>query len=200
MYIVYKTTNKINGKIYVGVHNGSNLDYLGSGKYLNDAIKHYGSNAFEKVILHECLTKQEALEIEASIVTPEFIAREDTYNLVVGGGMPPTFCGEDHWAFGKKRPDSSKRMKEANPSAKQKGERHWSRNTVHVIDEHGNIFRVRKDDPRYVSGELKHMNAGKKPYYTGKTMPLKVCPHCGHQGSGGSMKRWHFDNCRKVND
>jgi len=25
----------------------------------------------------------------------------------------------------------------------------------------------------------------------------RECPHCGKIGSGGSMNRWHFDNCKK---
>lgn len=24
------------------------------------------------------------------------------------------------------------------------------------------------------------------------------CPHCGHTGGGGNMKRYHFDNCSKI--
>jgi hypothetical protein len=26
----------------------------------------------------------------------------------------------------------------------------------------------------------------------------KTCPYCGKIGAGGSMKRWHFDNCKGV--
>jgi len=25
----------------------------------------------------------------------------------------------------------------------------------------------------------------------------KVCPHCGHVGRGGTMSRWHFENCKE---
>ena len=39
-YIVYKTTNKINGKIYVGMHETNKINdvYLGSGWNLLQAI------------------------------------------------------------------------------------------------------------------------------------------------------------------
>lgn len=26
----------------------------------------------------------------------------------------------------------------------------------------------------------------------------RTCPHCGKNGGGGSMSRWHFDNCRRA--
>lgn len=34
-----------------------------------------------------------------------------------------------------------------------------------------------------------------------KRQPYKsmVCPHCGKTGAGGSMSRWHFDNCKVLN-
>ena len=31
---------------------------------------------------------------------------------------------------------------------------------------------------------------------TGIPLKLETCPHCGTIGGGGSMRRWHFDNCR----
>lgn len=27
-------------------------------------------------------------------------------------------------------------------------------------------------------------------------MKLRVCPHCGKEGKGGNMSRYHFDNCK----
>jgi hypothetical protein len=43
-YFIYKTTNLLNGKYYIGMHVTNQIDdgYLGSGKYLNNAIKKYG--------------------------------------------------------------------------------------------------------------------------------------------------------------
>lgn len=213
MYIVYKTTNTKNGKIYVGVHNGSNEDYLGSGKYLNDAIKSYGKETFVRETLFEYKTVEEALAKEAEIVTDEFIQREDTYNLVIGGGLPPSGLGKNY----PPRPDASKRMKENNPH-NLPHVREMNRTTVTVRDKDGNCFRVKQDDSRYLSGELIHINKGKitvrdksgkrfsvykddPRYLSGElvmqTKGIKItCPHCNFTGGISSTKRWHFDNCR----
>jgi len=29
-------------------------------------------------------------------------------------------------------------------------------------------------------------------------MKTKICPHCGTEGKGGNMSRYHFDNCKTI--
>jgi hypothetical protein len=86
-FYLYRTTNLINGKIYVGVHKTSNLEdgYIGSGKVLNRAIEKYGIENFRKDILEFFDTAKEMFAKEKEIVTEEFLLREDTYNLKHGG-------------------------------------------------------------------------------------------------------------------
>jgi len=52
--VIYKTTNLINGKIYVGQDKNNNNLYLGSGTAIKRAIKKYGKENFRREILEEC--------------------------------------------------------------------------------------------------------------------------------------------------
>ena len=52
--VIYKTTNLINGKIYIGKDSKNNPKYLGSGIIIISAIKKYGKENFKKEILEKC--------------------------------------------------------------------------------------------------------------------------------------------------
>ena len=86
-YTIYKITNKLNGKIYVGKHQTKDLNdgYMGSGKLLRRAIAKYGIENFKKEILFQFDSETEMNSKEAELVTEEFCLREDTYNLCEGG-------------------------------------------------------------------------------------------------------------------
>lgn len=102
-YIVYKTTNKINGKVYVGVHK-MDLDnpdsYIGHGVTKKDkkksvkvgfpaAVRKYGYNNFIREILFVYPDTYngflEAYKKEAEIVTEDWVKSNDNYNLTIGG-------------------------------------------------------------------------------------------------------------------
>ena len=105
-YIVYLTTNKINNKIYIGVHKTEDPNvfdgYIGCGAYINkpssynkgkthlhNAILKYGTSAFHRITLRVFDSLEDALDLESWLVTKDFIKRSDTYNMTVGGEIPP---------------------------------------------------------------------------------------------------------------
>jgi len=49
--IIYKSTNLVNGKFYVGQDSKNYPDYYGSGLILKIAIDKYGKDNFKKEIL-----------------------------------------------------------------------------------------------------------------------------------------------------
>lgn len=104
-YIVYKTTNLINNKIYIGVHR-TDIDradpYIGCGIYSDKCIKKkylfhkavakYGYKNFKRETLFEYPDTEEgklqAYKKEAELVNREFLKRKDVYNSCLGGKVP----------------------------------------------------------------------------------------------------------------
>lgn len=61
MSIIYKTTNIINNKIYISVHNNTNPKYLGSDEKLKRAIKKYGKENFIRETIEEFDTLEDSV-------------------------------------------------------------------------------------------------------------------------------------------
>ena len=88
MYILYKTTNLVNNKIYIGIHKTKSPDvfdgYYGSGIALKKALKKYGKKYFIRETLHTFNSKKQAYIKEAKIVNHFFI-QLNNYNMRIGG-------------------------------------------------------------------------------------------------------------------
>lgn len=85
---VYKTTNLVNGKIYVGQHRCPTFDtnYYGSGANILKAIDKYGIDSFKCELIEECSNDQELNEKEIFyIALYDSTDRNKGYNLTAGG-------------------------------------------------------------------------------------------------------------------
>ena len=82
-YYIYKITNIINQKYYIGAHKTSNIkdNYFGSGVGLKRAIKKYGKENFIKEIICFCEDENDMYSREKEIVT----LNENSYNMTNGG-------------------------------------------------------------------------------------------------------------------
>ena len=84
--IIYKITNLINNKIYIGKSKYNNLDYYGSGMLINFAIKKYGKENFKREILCECSLQEELNEMERYWIQKlNATNKKIGYNKSVGG-------------------------------------------------------------------------------------------------------------------
>jgi hypothetical protein len=82
-YLIYKLTNKHNGKIYIGCHKTINIDdgYMGSGKLLDKVRSKYGVDCFDKEILFDYSSAEEMFKKESELIE----LGPQSYNLKMGG-------------------------------------------------------------------------------------------------------------------
>lgn len=93
-YYVYKITNKINGKFYIGKRqtNATHISmdlYMGSGIRIKAAIKKYGIENFHKEVLGVCTTLDLLNILEKLEITEDLVNNPNCYNLMVGGRQGP---------------------------------------------------------------------------------------------------------------
>lgn len=85
---IYRTTNLINGKQYIGKHKSCEFDpdYKGSGKILKEAYAKYGWSNFESEMLCPCFSKAELNSEEIFIISYfDAISSNRYYNIAKGG-------------------------------------------------------------------------------------------------------------------
>lgn len=85
--IVYKVTNQLNQKSYIGQTRKIKQfkNYYGSGKLIKQAITKNGRENFVKEILFECFTQEELDEKEVKAIIEHRSFAPEGYNLAEGG-------------------------------------------------------------------------------------------------------------------
>ena len=86
-HFIYKTTNLLNEKFYVGMHSTDNLEdgYVGSGKRLGYSIRKYGLENHKFEILEFLSSREELKKREAEVVNEEMLKHPLCMNLKFGG-------------------------------------------------------------------------------------------------------------------
>ena len=192
-YILYETTNLVNGKKYRGIHKTNNLEdgYLGSGTALKLAVKKYGEENFSRDIIEFCETYDELLIKESVYVDDEWVKDKSNYNLKTGG-QSGILSQESRYKIS----ETLKRKYESGEINKVYGPL--------SIDHKESISKTLKNKYLYTTHNRLGMdpwNKGTKglqdAWNKGKEMVKTECPYCGKFVDIGNGKRWHFDKCKE---
>lgn len=122
-HYVYRITNKINGRYYIGMRSTDNEDdssYMGSGKRIGYEKKKHGIENFTKEIIEFLPSRKEAGEKEKELVNEETLKDSLCLNLKKGGEYSPGTYGKKYSEESRKKmsewertPEMRKRMAKA---------------------------------------------------------------------------------------
>lgn len=171
---IYMIVNKINGKTYIGQRkfNGEwyKDKYMGSGKKLASAKKHYGIESFEKFLVQYVPTKDEASKQEIFWISEYRKRGKAEYNIANGGdggGVPGHIVSET----------ARKKIGEAN-SKRMKGNIPWNKGKKlpsHIVSEETKKKISEALKGKHPSEEarkkMSEVKKGTVPWNKGKKLP-----------------------------
>lgn len=136
VHTIYKTTNLVNGKFYIGVHKTDDPqdEYLGSGKLIRLAVAKYGEQNFRKEILFEFSDESEAFKKEEELVEQNR-GNPLSYNLRKGGAGGFDYMNRNGFSsIGGKHSWAGKKIKwEQNPESRRKQDEASRRNIAIAV-------------------------------------------------------------------
>ena len=197
MYYIYRITNKINGKTYIGQHKYKKLNdsYMGSGKLIKLAKKKYGVENFEKEILEFDIPDVVlANDWEQMYILFERTKGKAEYNIADGGGGSPGVIG--YWCGKHLTIETRRKLSESHKgnqpseetrrkmSETRKGKKHSEEWTKKISEAHKG--RKLSEEHRRKLSEAKK---GKTPWNKGKK---------GSQQAWNKGKHWKFVDGKQV--
>lgn len=122
---IYETTNLVNGKTYIGKKQGEfDKTYYGSGMILKRALKKYGKENFEVIVLSSYNSEDDLNNAEVTFIE----TRNPCYNIARGGAGGDTLARADaeykHEVIGKR----AKGLKNAWNNVSDEQRRQWGEN------------------------------------------------------------------------
>jgi len=207
-YTIYRATNTVNGKVYIGftAHwpqriNGHNYDRRygnAENKAFYNAIKKHGWDAF----VWDALYQSQDFEHTLKVMEPHFI---DEYRSWVGfedcNGYNITRGGEGTTGW-KRSPELIESHRQQMKGRKQSAE-HVAKRALAL---RGRIFPAQQGKKHTEESRKKMSNALKgKPKSESHKLSMKnrpqdtkilTCVHCGKIGDYKNMNRWHMDRCK----
>ena len=222
IYSIYRFVNQINGKCYVGFTQDIKKRYDNHKAYskIKDtpfykAIRKYGWDNFDFEILYQSFDKEHCLnEMESFFIRENNSYGHTGYNLTFGGEGGSRPMSEYVKKKVSKRMKGKISVKDVHGNFYQVSRddpRYLSGELVGVNkgikpskETLTKLSEARKGNKNRLG--IKHSEEMKKiisertsKALKGKKKKVVCCPHCGKSGGEGNMKRYHFNNCKKLN-
>lgn len=143
MYIIYKITNKINNKIYIGFTQKSARNRFNQHCYisknpnnksfsiLHKAIKKYGKQNFLYETVYMNNNKDDVLSKEDVFINYYNSLVPNGYNVAKGGNIPPSWLGKKHKNISKEKISKALTLYYSNPENKIKHQKENNPNYGH---------------------------------------------------------------------
>jgi len=205
--LIYKTTNLINNKFYIGQDSHENPLYLGSGTLLKRAIKKYGVANFKKEIIEDNINSYDILNEQETywIAFYKNLYPNLMYNIKPGGAQG-YFSKSHRLNIGiavKKRGNPHKNraviinnekfisIKDASEKLKINYRTIVSR--MNMSDNYSLWYY--EDSPKIFNEYEIHGKAAG----AAKSNSIKyICPICNKKGNGNGFKSKHFNKCKTT--
>jgi hypothetical protein len=142
---VYRWVNLVNGRMYIGSHDGSNPRYRASGVLIRQAFEKYGDQSFRREYLY---------------VGPDYRIEEEKFLLLVDASTNPEYYNLKNTAVGW---DSG----QGNPMYGKSGPEHPKFGVPCSEENRKKLSDERKGDPKFG-------RRGEKNHNYGKRMPEEV--------------------------
>jgi group I intron endonuclease len=223
--VIYKITHKETGKCYIGFTKNfqrrmnmhkhlSSLD--NPQQHIHKAIKKYGWDKFNREVIEENVENLPEKEI---FYIKEYDTYNNGYNMTTGGENNIGYeYGEHHSQQIKKAfsvVDDNGKTKGHNCAIRmvQKRRSYVGKNNPFYGKKHSLESKQRMRKPKTEEAKANM----RKPKSTTENMKgkksqshianlkkakakesVRICPHCGKEGKGGNMTRYHFENCKAI--
>lgn len=196
---IYKTTNTINNKIYIGQTIKDDDNYLGSGKLLLKAVQKYGGKKnFKREILEHCKTRKQLNEREIFwIAFYNSTNPQIGYNIMLGGQEGGNTISNN--------PNIEQIKNNISKSIKEK----YNNDAIYREKMMKVLSKPRSESTKLnMSLNSKGISRNKGKVVSQETKNILSiinkrivnCQHCDKLGGFFTMQRWHFDNCKLKNN
>lgn len=195
IYSIYKITNKVNNKVYIGFTQDTERrwkqhinDYVRIKRPLYESMKKHGTDNFIFEVIYQSDNREHTL----TIMEPYFIDLYDSYNKGYNCNKGGLNTNTDELCK-----LNSERMKKENPMFN-----HETRKKV------SKSLKGRKTGPRTIltKEKIKQGKLGEKnPNYGNPDAAIHLnvkitCEHCQKIMNKGNYIRWHGERCCSINN